>query len=172
MNNAWNQGVILVAAAGNDGVSTMSYPAAYNNVISVANTTQNDTKANSSQYGTWIDIAAPGTQIASTVPGSDPYVYMSGTSMASPLVSGLLGLMKSYAPSATNTELINCLLSSADPINDTYYNNGQLGSGRINAFAALSCLTSHNVQYDASINSITSPAGIVCSNAFIPKIEL
>ncbi|WP_417264920.1 S8 family serine peptidase [Brumimicrobium sp.] len=171
MNNAWNQGVILVAAAGNDGVSTMFYPAAYNNVISVANTTENDTKANSSQYGTWIDIAAPGSNIASTVPSSS-YAYLTGTSMASPLVSGLLGLMKSYAPSATNTELINCLLSSADPINDTYYNNGQLGSGRINAHEALLCLTGSSVQLDASISDIYSPSGTICSPSFMPQIEL
>src|SRR5690554_2604956 len=172
INNAWNAGSILVAASGNDNVSTLFYPAGYNNVVTVASTDQNDYKSSFSNYGNWIDISAPGTGIYSTNEGNS-YVSLSGTSMASPLVSGLLGLMKSYAPSASNADLVSCLYSSADDIsaqNSGYI--GQLGNGRINAFAALSCLTSHNVQYDASINSITSPKGLVCSNAFIPKIEL
>jgi len=172
INNAWNKGAILVAAAGNDDVTTKFYPAGYNNVVTVASTDKQDKKSDFSNYGNWIDVSAPGSAIFSTNNG-DSYVALGGTSMASPLVSGLLGLMKSYAPSATNTELISCLYSSADDIsaqNPSY--NGQLGNGRINAFAALTCLTALNVQFDASIESISSPKGNLCSSSFVPELLL
>ncbi|PKR82249.1 hypothetical protein CW751_02645 [Brumimicrobium salinarum] len=172
INNAWNAGSILVAAAGNDDVSTQFYPAAYNNVVTVASTNDTDSKSWFSNYGNWIDIAAPGSDIFST-DEQGGYTSLSGTSMASPLVAGLLGLMKSYAPSATNTDLINCLYTSADdiyPQNPSY--TGQLGNGRINAFAALNCLSSFNTQYDASIQSVSSPVGAICSPSFNPTIEL
>jgi subtilisin family serine protease/PKD repeat protein len=172
INNAWNAGAILVAAAGNDNTTNMFYPAGYNNVVTVASTNETDNKSGFSNYGNWIDVAAPGSNIISTDDGNY-YVSLGGTSMASPLVSGLLGLMKSYAPSASNTDLINCLYSSADDIsaqNSGYI--GQLGSGRINAFEALNCLSSFNVQYDASIRSINSPVGTICSNTIVPEIEI
>lgn len=172
INNAWNQGVILVAAAGNDGNNSPLYPAAYNNVISVANSTQNDTKAPSSQYGSTIDIAAPGSSILSTVPTST-YGNASGTSMASPLVSGLLGLMKSFAPSASRQDLIDCLLNTADPmLSDQYYNNGQLGSGRINAYQAMLCLMSYTNEYDVALSEIITPQDALCSGSFSPQIEI
>jgi subtilisin family serine protease len=138
VNAAFNAGSILVAAAGNDGTNQQFFPAAYNNVIAVASTTTNDAKSNFSQYGTWITISAPGSAIRSTWASSNTaYNRIQGTSMASPNVAGLVGLMKSYGPNASNQDIINCLLNSADDIsavNPSF--NGQLGSGRINAFAA------------------------------------
>jgi subtilisin family serine protease len=175
-NYAWNQGSILVAAAGNDNVSSMLYPAAYNNVIAVASTAQNDAKSSFSQFGAWINISAPGTQIASTVPtsyASSGYSYMSGTSMASPHVAGLLGLMKSANPSMSNVDLINCLYSSADNIsaqNPGYPN--QLGNGRINAYAALQCVTATVSQIDAGIEQIIQPTGASCTPSFQPIVVL
>ena len=170
MNNAWNQGCILVAAAGNDGVSSVFYPAGYNHVIAVASTNQNDNLSSFSNYGSWIDISAPGSHIASTVnPNGNynaSYAYMDGTSMASPLVAGLLGLMESYAPSASRTDIINCLYSSAVNI------GSNAGNGRIDALAALQCLSSYNVQYDASINQVIAPDGALCSSTITPEIEL
>src|SRR5690625_2241307 len=172
INYAWNQGVILVAAAGNDGNSSLLYPAAYDNVISVANTRNNDTKAPTSQYGSTIDIAAPGTNILSTAPTST-YENASGTSMASPLVSGLLGLMKSFAPSASRQDLIDCLLNTADPMpSDQYYNNGQLGSGRINAYQAMFCLMSYTNEYDVALSEIITPQDALCLGSFSPQIEI
>lgn len=172
INDAWNDGSILVAAAGNDDVTTQFYPAAYNNVVTVAASNDNDNKSSFSNYGSWIDITAPGSNIYST-DETGSYVPKSGTSMASPLVAGLLGLMKSYASSATNTDLINCLYSSADDIsseNPSY--TGQLGSGRINANNAMNCLSSFNVELDASIQTINSPEGDYCSGSFTPEIVL
>jgi hypothetical protein len=176
VNSAWNQGSILVAAAGNDNVSTVFYPAGYNNVVSVAATGSSDAKASFSQYGTWIDISAPGSNIASTVPASyasSGYANMSGTSMASPHVAGLLGLMKSANPAMSNTDLINCLYSSSVNINaqnPNYIN--QLGHGRIDAFAAVQCVTASAAQFDAGIDQILQPTGSSCISTINPVVVL
>ena len=141
INYAWNKGCIIIAAAGNDNVSSQFYPAAFNNVISVAATSSNDAKASFSNYGTWIDISAPGNNIYSTIVGNS-YGNKSGTSMASPMVAGLAGLMWSLNPSMPRADLINCLLTTATNINaqNPGY-SGQLGSGRINAAQAMQCVS-------------------------------
>jgi len=162
INYAWSRGCVLIAASGNDNVSSQFYPAAFNNVISVAATTSSDTKASFSNYGSWIDVSAPGNNIYSTtINGS--YGNMSGTSMASPMVAGLAGLMWSLNPSMTKTDLINCLLSTATSINaqNPSY-NGLLGSGRINAAAAMQCVSAtlnNPPQADFSANFTTVTAG-------------
>jgi subtilisin family serine protease len=142
INWAYAQGVVLVAAAGNNNTNTMFYPAGYTNCIAVAATNSNDTKANFSNYGTWVDISAPGNNIYATYTGNT-YANNSGTSMASPIVAGLCGLMLSLNPSLTPSDIRNCLTSTATSIsaqNPSY--NGQLGSGRINANAAMQCISS------------------------------
>lgn len=141
INFAWNKGCIIIAAAGNDNVSSQFYPAAFNNVISVAATSSNDGKASFSNYGNWIDISAPGNNIYSTIVGNS-YGNKSGTSMASPMVAGLAGLMWSLNPSMPRADLINCLLTTANNIdaqNPSYI--GQLGAGRINAAQAMQCVS-------------------------------
>lgn len=171
-NDAWAQGSILVAAAGNDNQSTQFYPAAYDNVVSVASTNQNDQKSGFSQYGTWIDISAPGSSILSTNQNTG-YQTTQGTSMASPLVAGLVGLIKSHASNATNTDIINCLYSGADNIdaqNGGYI--GQLGAGRINALNSMNCANTFSAQIDAAIVDITSPTSSLCTNNFTPEVVL
>ena len=146
-----NSGSIIVAASGNDNSNLSTspkYPACYDGVICVANTNNSDTKVSSSNYGTRIDISAPGSSILSTIPYSN-YGTKTGTSMSAPMVAGLLGLMKSHAPTATNDQLINCLKSSADnldAINPNY--DGMLGAGRINAYNALICLSAPIADFD------------------------
>ena len=138
-------GVIFVAAAGNDSTSTMMYPAAYDldNIISVASTDSSDNLSSFSNYGsTWVDIAAPGSDIISCQPGNQ-YQGMSGTSMACPHVSGVAALIVSHhAGSITPSEVRNRLLTYVDDIssqNSGYI--GQLGSGRLNAYAAITGTT-------------------------------
>ena len=96
---AWDNGVVVVAAAGNENTDRPSYPAAFRHVISVSATDQADMKARFSNYGTTVDVAAPGVSILSTVPG-DGYGRKSGTSMASPHVAALAGLLASQNLSA------------------------------------------------------------------------
>lgn len=171
-NFAWNQGTILVAAAGNNNASTIFYPAGYNNVIAVASTTPTDAKSSFSQFGTWVNISAPGSNIRSTY-ATSLYSSISGTSMASPHVAGLLGLMRSVAPNATNTQLINCLYSGADNINAQNPNFvGQLGVGRINALNSMVCAAQFAAQFDASISGIVSPNTTLCSGTFQPVVTL
>ncbi|MCB2222361.1 MAG: S8 family serine peptidase [Bacteroidetes bacterium] len=129
-------GSIVVAAAGNDYSERLYYPASYPGVISVAAVNQNDIIAIYSSFGPSVDICAPG-QILSTLPNG-VYTTIMGTSMACPVISGTLGLLKSYHPTWTNDQLITRIISTADSIdwlNPQYQN--KLGSGRINAFRAL-----------------------------------
>lgn len=140
INYAINHNVMVVGAAGNNGVSTPFFPASYNGVISVANTNESDLKHSSSNYGTRVDISAPGYNIYSTR-WNGGYEYKTGTSMSAPMVASLLALMKSIDPTIPNEQIKGCLINTAD---DLYALNpsfeGLLGSGRINAEAAVSCV--------------------------------
>ncbi len=97
---AWGKGVVVVAAAGNNGSSDKFYPAAYENAIAVGATDSTDQKAGYSNYGFWVDVAAPGSNILSTVidnPSTtdvvEKYARWNGTSMATPHVAGVAGLV-------------------------------------------------------------------------------
>jgi PKD repeat protein len=169
---AWNLGTILIAAAGNDGTNQQFYPAAYDDVVAVASTTTGDAKSSFSQYGPWVSISAPGSSILSTDEGSS-YQVTQGTSMASPLVAGLVGLMISHAPSASPQQVVDCLLNTAENIDGANSNYiGQLGAGRINAYQALLCMNQFTYALDVGVSSIQSPVGSVCSASVDPQIVL
>ncbi|MCX7924238.1 MAG: S8 family serine peptidase, partial [Fimbriimonadales bacterium] len=108
VNYAWNRGCLVVAAAGNNGSNAPFYPASYENVVAVAATDPNDYLTSFSQYGAWVDIAAPGQAILSTVPGGG-YESWSGTSMACPHVAGAAALIWSRVPSLSNQQLRQAL---------------------------------------------------------------
>ncbi|WP_085504915.1 S8 family peptidase [Thalassobacillus devorans] len=131
VNYAWNKGSVIIAAAGNDGVSTTFEPASYANVIAVGAVDRYDRKASFSNYGTWVDVTAPGVDIASTVPGGG-YAYMSGTSMASPHVAGLAGLLAAQGKS--NWQIRQDIEQSADAISGTGY---YFEHGRIDSYGAV-----------------------------------
>ncbi|HWY79235.1 MAG TPA: S8 family peptidase [Candidatus Sulfotelmatobacter sp.] len=128
---AMSKGAVVVAAAGNDGTNQLNYPAATTGVISVAGTDNNDQKASWSNYGTWVKIAAPGKNILSTAPThsfrlepfgytpSFPYMYLSGSSMATPYVSGVAALIASTSFGTTPQALSNRLFATADKISGT-----------------------------------------------------
>ena len=123
---------ILIAAAGNDHTCSMYYPAAYDHVIAVSATDNSDHRASFSNYGSWIDVAAPGIMIYSTY-FNNTYAHMNGTSMATPLTAGLAGLILSKNPSFSNNQIRTILLNTTDPVSSTEY----IGTGRINAYQAV-----------------------------------
>jgi thermitase len=129
---AWNKGVVVVAAAGNNGTSLPTYPAYYSNAIAVAATDSNDNKAYFSNYGSsWVDVAAPGVNIVSTYRGSS-YASLSGTSMATPHVAGLAGLLDAQGRSAS--QIRAAIENTADRISGT---GTYWSKGRINAYKAV-----------------------------------
>lgn len=133
VNYAWNKGVVVVASAGNAGNTAANYPAYYTNALAVAATDRNDKRASFSTYGSWVDIAAPGVDVASTYINSQ-YVYMSGTSMAAPHVSALAGLVwgTSYGPSASAVRMR--LVNTGDSVSTGF---GPYPLKRINARKAV-----------------------------------
>lgn len=166
INYARNKNVVVCAAAGNDNSNIMKYPAAYAGVISVAATTSLDKKASFSNYGSWIDVAAPGHSIWSTITGgANQYGYMNGTSMACPMVAGLCGLMLSQNASLKPAELEACLKSSCDNINSLNPNySNQLGAGRINALNALQCVKPLYTKFTVDKFSICPNGTVVFTN--------
>jgi subtilisin family serine protease len=134
--------VVLIASAGNYNTQTVQYPAGYDDVIAVAATTNNDQKASFSSYGTWVDISAPGTYIATTSRNSAYRVDFGGTSASAPLVAGVAGLIIGAKPSATAQEVEDALMHGADSINAINPNYiGLLGAGRANAYKSICWLT-------------------------------
>ena len=126
VQDAWAAGLVIVAGAGNDGTTAPFYPAAFNNVISVAAFDEDHRRATFSNYGNWVDISAPGNVImssypmascaASGVPGDTGcYTWLSGTSMASPHVAGAAALVWSRSDVTTNSQVVDILLNSANP---------------------------------------------------------
>ncbi|WP_456318517.1 S8 family peptidase [Priestia megaterium] len=129
INYAWDKGSTILAAAGNEGTNTLTYPAYYENAIAVASTDSNDQKSSFSNYGTWVEVAAPGSNILSTYIGSN-YAYLSGTSMACPHVAGLAALLA--AQGKNNVEIREDMQSTADPILGTgsYWTYGRINANR------------------------------------------
>lgn len=131
-------GVLVVAAAGNEGIQQTFYPAGYDGVIAVGAVNQNDRRAYFSNYGYFIDVMAPGSNILSTVPNNG-YEYQSGTSMAAPVAAGVASLIALQFPHYSPLQLGEHLKITADSIDHLQPNyRGLLGYGRVNAYTALS----------------------------------
>ncbi len=147
INYAISKGSLVVAAAGNEGTTDLFYPASYNGVLTVGWLNLDDTKHTQANYGTSIDVMAPGTSILSTwstYSGLSPaYFSASGSSTSSPLVAGLAGLVFSKFPKYEPLQIAERIRATADYI-ETYNANPsdeikyKLGRGRINAARALS----------------------------------
>jgi subtilisin len=172
VDNALAKGTLPVAAAGNDGSSSFHYPAAYSSVVSVSATDSNDGLASFSNYGSWIELAAPGVSIPSTMPTydvtltstgpppkrySNNYDTMSGTSMACPHVSGVAALVFEAGPSDDNgqngiaDEVRVILQNTAEDLGATGKDNNY-GYGLVDAEAAVDGVSS-----GAPTVSLTAP---------------
>ncbi len=112
---AYASGVLLVAAAGNDYGGQVSYPAAYDSVVAVSATDSADNLASFSNVGPKVELAAPGVSILSTYKGGG-YATMSGTSMATPHVSGVAALAAQANPLMSNVEIRALLQNTADDL--------------------------------------------------------
>ena len=130
---ARSKGATVVAAAGNSNTSAVFMPAAAPGVIGVAATDQNGAKASFSNYGSYVDVAAPGVGIVSIYPGNG-YAGMSGTSMASPHVAGVVALMVAAAPAITPDQVEQALTTSATDLGavgrDDLFGHGQVDAVR------------------------------------------
>jgi thermitase len=136
VNYAWNHGAILVAAAGNKGTSKPSYPAYYENCLAVAGTNENNSLALLSSYGDWVDIAAPGFNIYSELPGNQ-YGYKTGTSAAAAHVSGVAALVFSVAGDANGNGALNDEVRWAIERSCTPIGVDGLGQGLVDAYQAV-----------------------------------
>ena len=181
--NATMNGGIVIFAAGNDNSQSRYYPAYYENVLAVAATNKNDVRSFYSNYGTWVDISAPGgefetsiedpTAIHSTIP-NDSYGVLQGTSMACPHVSGVAALVVSkYAGNITPIELRAKLVDNTDPIdalNESRY-EGKLGSGRLNAYKALTDDNLPSVPSGLTATNVTQTSFTISWNAVSTAIS-
>ncbi|NWG10726.1 S8 family serine peptidase [Candidatus Bathyarchaeota archaeon] len=139
---AYSHGVIVLAAAGNTANSYEHYPAAFDEVVAVTATDSNDSPADFTTFGEWVEVSAPGVAILSTIPGG-VYLYASGTSMSCPHVAGVAALILSRFPDLTINLLRQAILYATDDLGcpgfDIYY-----GYGRINARIAVEASVSEH----------------------------
>jgi len=145
INQAVALGSVVVVAAGNDGYflnTYPQYPANYSNVICVGATNQSDKATSFSNYGQSVTVFAPGQAIYSTIP-NNRYTSYDGTSMASPIVAGLAGLVRSAFPHYTPIQVYHQIRSTVDNF-VTNQDNRPLYYGRVNAYKAL---TFNNPKY-------------------------
>ena len=137
VDKATQQGALVVVASGNENTQTPSYPAAYPNALSVGSTTTSDARSNFSNYGSTVDIAAPGSDILSTT--EKTYKKQSGTSMASPHVAAGAAILLGKNPSLTNSQLREILSSTGDSASG--FNNSAVK--RMNLSKALAAVSSN-----------------------------
>lgn len=154
INDAWDRGILVVAAAGNNGPADVYYPAKYDRVVAVGATNGNDVRAGFSNAGLALDLVAPGVDITHATDTQNGYDVSSGTSFAAPFVAGTAALIKSRHPGVTPAQLTEALRDSADKVagmggagrTDFY------GYGRLNAARALRAVSG---DYKASLVSRT-----------------
>jgi subtilisin family serine protease len=146
IQNAVSAGILICKSAGNSNNQTADFINAKGSdtTMSVAATDSSDKKASFSSYGTWVDVSAPGVDIISTYhvntdPANDYVAKASGTSMSSPHVAGLAGLIKSQFPSWNRSQVSAQIKSTTDNIDALLQrrHRGKMGTGRINACRAL-----------------------------------
>ncbi len=157
---AAERGVVLITSAGNDSKRVISYPGAYNGVVSVAATTPYNVKADFSTIGFWNSVGAPGVKIWSTVPNG--YSFMQGTSMASPHVAGAAALLLAVHPDLTPLQIKNQLEQTANNFGRGF--TEQMGYGIIDLPALLGPvkpMTYGSLEVQTNLAEIGGGAGVL-----------
>ena len=153
---AWNKGSVVFASAMNNSTSTPYYPAACDLVVSVSATEPTDTLSSFSNYGSWIDLSAPGNNILTTQRGGG-YSTWYGTSFSSPIAAATGALALGINPALSATALVNLLQQNSDDIGAPGW-DPNFGWGRINAYrTALAATNSISADKTAPTVSIASP---------------
>ena len=152
---AVTQNVLVISAAGNDASTVEYYPAAFNDVIAVSATDKNENPADFTNYGSWIDLAAPGVDIYSTT-WDNTYTNMSGTSMATPFVAGVAALTWSHFPDFTQNEIREKIELAADDLGSSGY-DVFYGHGRVNVEKATRPPAIHDIKVELDISPIVKP---------------
>jgi subtilisin family serine protease len=130
MNNLNSRGIICVSSVGNSGQKIQTFPAALDNVLGIASTTNNDQRSSFSNYGpAEVDLAAPGEGVITTYPGSN-YAAGWGTSFSTPLVSGAAGVLLQFKPNLNESNADTYLSFAQKLTND-------LGAGRLDLYRAV-----------------------------------
>jgi subtilisin family serine protease len=137
VEEATDEGVTVVAAAGNSNAPIALFPAAHTGVIAVASTDEGDLKSEFSSYGEHVSISAPGTEVVSTIPGGH-YARWNGTSLSTAIVSGSAALVIALDPGASPVEVQNELCGASVDLDDANPDfTGQLGCGRLDVAGAV-----------------------------------
>jgi len=160
LNTAHNNGITLIGAAGNYNTSEPSYPGSNNYVINVGSLDQTGTgKAGFSNYGSTIDLVAPGYVYVADEASNTAYTNTSGTSFSAPLVTAACALYKQKYPSATPAQIEAALYASCDEIDDSgseYYNWAGHGKLNIKKLLQIDCPTSITITNSEIVNNQTS----------------
>lgn len=162
--HAANAGVLIIAAAGNSRSEAPSYPASFETVLSVGATDARDVRALFSNYGPFVDVAAPGNEIISTLP-ENSYGMLSGTSMAAPHVSGMAALVLARFPAYTRQEVFDILVNSVDPM----VFDQPIGNGRINLARAVHMdqpLPQARISVPATVSGVVEVSGLAMGSYF------
>lgn len=171
-----SKGVLIIVAAGNTGKNPSTgkmevvdvtnpgaVPPSCNGVLVVGNTTQTDTRATSSNYGTKVDIAAPGTSILSTYKNGG-YATLTGTSMAAPHVAGVAAMLLSVKAGLSAAQIKSCLLNNADPISTDL----PIGNKRLNALKVISACSGLTAATPTTKPAPTLAAGVTPTGIPVP----
>jgi thermitase len=152
VNYAWNKGTVVFASAGNGGSSTPMYPAGCTNAVAVGATTSSDQLASYSNYGSFVDLTAPGDSIFTTFTGGS-YGYASGTSYSAPVAAAVAALVLSRNPLLSAQQLVSILEQTADDLGAAGYDQ-TFGWGRVNAARAVA----------AAVTTLSSPPSVTISS--------
>ena len=164
-----SRNVVLVAASGNDD-SAISYPARYANVVAVGATNSNDSRWYGSNHGPELDLVAPGSSVYTTTDGGS-YGSLTGTSLATPFVSGAASLVLSINPSATNSRIESDLRNGTDKVSGMGSSNftNYFGYGRLSLQKIFSDEGVYKADYVGQSSNITALPGDTASLSVIFK---